>query len=35
MLKFAVVLYRRPDLVPEEFFANLRGEHGPMYVRLR
>lgn len=34
MLKFIVVLYRRPDLTREEFFANLREEHGPMAERI-
>jgi uncharacterized protein (TIGR02118 family) len=34
MLKFVVVLYRRPDLSREAFFANLRNEHGPMAERL-
>lgn len=34
MLKFVVVLYRRPDLSPEEFLANLRGEHGSLAERL-
>lgn len=34
MLKFVVVLYRRPDLSPEEFFTNLRDEHGPMAERI-
>lgn len=34
MLKFVVVLYRRPDLSPEVFFANLRDEHGPLAERL-
>lgn len=34
MLKFVVVLYRRPDLSPEAFFANLRDEHGPMAERI-
>ena len=34
MLKFIVVLYRRPGLSPEEFFANLRDEHGPMAERI-
>jgi len=30
MVKFMVVLYRREDLSPEEFHANLRQIHGPM-----
>lgn len=30
MLKFMVVLYRRVDVAPEQFHANLRNEHGPM-----
>jgi uncharacterized protein (TIGR02118 family) len=34
MLKFVVVLYRRPDLSPDEFHANLRGEHGPLAEQL-
>jgi uncharacterized protein (TIGR02118 family) len=34
MLKFVVVLYRRKDLSPEEFHANLRDEHGAMAERL-
>lgn len=34
MLKFVVVLYRRPDLSPQEFHENLRKEHGPMAERL-
>ena len=34
MLKFVVVLYRRPDLSREAFHANLRGEHGPLAERL-
>jgi uncharacterized protein (TIGR02118 family) len=34
MLKFVVVLYRRPDLSPEQFRDNLRNEHGPMAERL-
>lgn len=34
MLKFIVVLYRKPDLSPEDFFANLRDEHGPMAERI-
>jgi len=28
MVKFIVVLYRRPDLAPEQFQATMRGEHG-------
>lgn len=34
MLKFIVVLYRRPDLTPEQFRAVLRGEHGAMAEQL-
>ena len=34
MLKFVVVLYRRPDLPAERFHAILREEHGPMAERL-
>jgi uncharacterized protein (TIGR02118 family) len=34
MLKFIVVLYRRPDRTPEQFHANLRDEHGPMAERI-
>jgi uncharacterized protein (TIGR02118 family) len=34
MLKFVVVLYRKPDLSAEQFHANLREEHGPMAERL-
>jgi uncharacterized protein (TIGR02118 family) len=34
MLKFVVVLYRRPDLSPEQFHENLRSEHGPLAERL-
>jgi uncharacterized protein (TIGR02118 family) len=34
MLKFVVVLYRRPDLSPEAFFSNLRDEHGPLAERI-
>ena len=34
MLKFIVVLYRRPDLSAERFQAILRGEHGAMAERL-
>jgi len=30
MIKFMVVLYRRPDLSEKEFQAYLRGVHGPM-----
>lgn len=30
MVKFMVVLYRRPDLSEGEFQAYLRGVHGPM-----
>jgi uncharacterized protein (TIGR02118 family) len=34
MLKFMVVLYRRPDLSAEEFRANLRTVHGALADRL-
>jgi uncharacterized protein (TIGR02118 family) len=34
MVKFVVVLYRRPDLSPEAFSENLRGEHGPLAEQL-
>jgi uncharacterized protein (TIGR02118 family) len=34
MVKFIVVLYRRPDVSPEEFHRNLRQEHGAMAERL-
>jgi len=34
MLKFMVVLYRRVDVVPEQFHASLRNEHGPMAERI-
>jgi uncharacterized protein (TIGR02118 family) len=34
MLKFMVVLYRRPDFSQEEFFRYLRTVHGPMAQRL-
>jgi uncharacterized protein (TIGR02118 family) len=34
VLKFVVVLYRRPDLTPEEFHANLRGEHAALAQQL-
>ena len=34
MMKFVVVLYRRGDLSPEQFHANLRMEHGPLAERL-
>jgi uncharacterized protein (TIGR02118 family) len=34
VLKFVVVLYRRPDLSPERFHENLRDEHGPLAERL-
>jgi uncharacterized protein (TIGR02118 family) len=34
MLKFMVVLYRRVDVAPEQFHANLRNEHGPMAERI-
>ena len=34
MLKFMVVLYRRPDLTPAQFRAYLRDVHGPLAERL-
>ena len=34
MVKFVVVLYRRPDLPEERFRAILRGEHGSMAGRI-
>lgn len=34
MIKFVVVLYRRPDLTVAQFRDNLRGEHGPLAERL-
>jgi uncharacterized protein (TIGR02118 family) len=34
LIKFVVVLYRRPDLAAEAFHANLRNEHGVMAERL-
>jgi len=34
MLKFVVVLYRRPELTREQFAANLRNIHGPMAERI-
>jgi uncharacterized protein (TIGR02118 family) len=34
MLKFVVVLYRRPDVPPARFHEILRDEHGPMAERL-
>lgn len=34
MLKFVVVLYRRPDLSLEQFRDILRGEHGAMAEQL-
>jgi uncharacterized protein (TIGR02118 family) len=34
MLKFIVVLYRRPDVSPEQFGSILRKDHGPMAERL-
>jgi uncharacterized protein (TIGR02118 family) len=34
MLKFLVVLYRRPDIPAERFHAVLRDEHGPMAERI-
>jgi uncharacterized protein (TIGR02118 family) len=34
MLKFMVVLYRRPDLTPDQFRTYLRDVHGPLAERL-
>ena len=34
MVKFMVVLFRRPDLSPEAFRANLRTIHGRMAERI-
>jgi uncharacterized protein (TIGR02118 family) len=34
MVKFLVVLYRRPDVSAQDFAANLRHIHGPMAERL-
>jgi uncharacterized protein (TIGR02118 family) len=34
LVKFVVVLYRRPDVSAEQFRANLRNEHGPMAERI-
>jgi uncharacterized protein (TIGR02118 family) len=34
MLKFIVVLYRRPDVPLEAFHATLRGTHGSMAERI-
>ena len=34
MLKFVVVLYRRPDVPVDRFYTILRDEHGPMAERL-
>ena len=34
MLKFVVVLYRKPDLSPQQFHAILRGEHAVLAERL-
>ena len=34
MLKFLVVLYRRPDIPADRFHAVLRDEHGPMAERV-
>jgi uncharacterized protein (TIGR02118 family) len=34
MVKFVVVLYRKPGLTAEEFSENLRNEHGPMAERI-
>lgn len=34
MVKFVVVLYRRPDVPTERFEAILRGEHGAMAEQL-
>jgi uncharacterized protein (TIGR02118 family) len=34
MVKFMVVLFRKPDLTVEDFRANLRSIHGPMAERM-
>jgi uncharacterized protein (TIGR02118 family) len=34
MLKFIVMLYKRPDMTEEEFLRYYRETHGPMAVRL-
>jgi len=34
VIKFVVVLYRRPDLTAEQFHANLRGEHTELAEKL-
>jgi uncharacterized protein (TIGR02118 family) len=34
VVKFLVVLYRRPDLPREQFQERLRGEHGALAARL-
>ena len=34
MLKFAVVLHRRPDVTAGQFAENLRHEHGPLAERI-
>lgn len=34
MLKFVVVLYRKPGLTAAQFSENLRNEHGPMAEQL-
>ena len=34
MLKFMVVLYRRPELTPEQFQQHLREIHGPLAKNL-
>ena len=34
MLKFVVILYRRPDFSPQQFYTSLRDEHGPLAERL-
>jgi uncharacterized protein (TIGR02118 family) len=34
MLKFMVVIYRRPDLVPEQFRHHLEHIHGPLAQNL-
>jgi len=34
MLKFMVVLYRRPDLTPAEFRRHLEKVHGPLAMNL-
>jgi uncharacterized protein (TIGR02118 family) len=34
MLKFMVVLYRRPDMTADEFRHHLRHVHGPLAIKL-